>query len=223
MADGNAKKSLWLNDIILPTGRIFFSYLFKLDDKGKFSTGGYKCSVMWPVDKAKEQLADIRAKILALAKEAFPDVPVKRIQLPFQLGDKTAGKYPWKAGMITMNSKRKATNGRPVVFEGTGKARVQLEPGDLKNGDYCRLCVGFYTYETSERVRNPETGEVEVETVYGVAAKLEAVQKRADGEPLGGGSASVNLDAFDAEAEDEFDTATASSGGSSDDDDSAWN
>lgn len=191
-------KTEFSDSFALPAGKIAFANIFAPDTKGKFPTNKFKITIMWPEENIPERVKEAKRVCLELAKRAWPDVPTKGIQLPFQRGDAKADRYPFMKGMICFNAKKKPKEeapdmGRPLIVGGPDK--LPLQPGQLKNGDFAVIVVSFFTYENT-RIVEREDGTEYTKKVCGVSATLEIVHKRADGKPLPG-SGGPNLRVLD--------------------------
>lgn len=201
-------KPTFANNIKLPRGQLFWMSITKPDMAGQYATKKFKASICWPnTPEMKAQLAHIRAAAVKLAKEqpGWGGVDLKMIDLPFRNGDKKVEKSPWLKGMLYLTAKNK---NRPTAVG--VPTSVDLEETDIYNGMIGRMVVSLMTYESTEQVRDRETGEKVTETARGVTCLLEIVQKLAEGDKLGGGGASRSLlddDETETAATDDFDSA----------------
>ena len=200
MADEQKKSDhqpVFENGIITPIGRVSYPCLVRPDDKGQYSTKKYKITLVVPKDDAK--IAALKAAILKCAKAAFPKKKIeslKDIQHPLKNGDKSDEEM--YHGHIYFQAKRNPDKGKASCFDIN---KQNIDPIEIYGGCFARLKVSAMSYVGTEKIKNPETGELEVIKVEGVTFLLDGVQKTADGDRIGGGGGATASD-FDDPVED---------------------
>lgn len=148
-----------------------------------FNGGEEKFSAVFLIEKGSALDKEVRAAILAKAKEkwgAKGEQIVRSIQgnpnkFCYQDGDTKA--YDGYAGMMALKANNKV---RPLVLDVDRSPLVQAD-GKPYAGCYVNASVEFFTYDNSGN---------------GISASLRGVQFLRDGDAFGGGSAA---------SEDEFD------------------
>ena len=175
------KKGVTGEFFISPRGRISFPHLVKPNDGGEFPDGKYKATLLMP--KASTDTAVLKAKMIEVAKKAWPGKPLKDIKWAIQDGDKKFTKtgeplagYPgnW---FITCKSVR-----RPGCID---SLKNNIDAVEVYAGCWARFSVTPGSYESTETVKQPDGSRV-TETLYGVTLYLNNVQKLEEGEALVG-------------------------------------
>jgi hypothetical protein len=177
--DKTGPKPIFLNNIVTPKGRLSFPHLAAPDTGKKFSDNKFKTSILFP--KQGVDLGELRAKALECAKTAFGDriKTLNDFQHPFRDGDqKDLDGYKGNI-YITCKSKNRAR----VV----DRNKVDIPAEEAYGGCQARLIVTACSYQSTENVKDPKTGQIVKQIVYGVTFLLDGVQKLGEGDKLGGG------------------------------------
>lgn len=221
-----AAKKREVIEVVTPIGRLSFPHLAEPDTKGEFSKGEFKCDIMfpkkattikelpskyreWPGWKDSPEVKTLRDAVLKVGRAHFkdPNLSLKDFPNPFKDGDtKNLESFH---GNIVMTPKSKF---KPRVVSITKEDLSDEQIAAIKGGDYVRLVVRVYGYDTNGG---------------GVSTGLQLVQFMAKGESLGGGREVAvemlgDVEVDDLEAEDaEEDSSDASDTSDIDDADDA--
>lgn len=165
-----AKQKIDRVRVVTPIGRLLFPYLAEPDQGRQYSDGKYKVDILFPKETWKEEGAELREQVLAVAR-AYYGKPVKFADFkhPFKDGDTKQQDY--FKGHVYMTAKSQF---EPTVV-GANKAKFDKERiMKIKGGDYARLVVAIYPYDQSGG---------------GVTCGLDIVQFSHEGEAVSGGRA----------------------------------
>jgi len=163
-----------------PVGILCFPALVKPDTEGKFATGKFKATLVWPKSADRSLLV---AACKAAAAESFPGVEYKELLRPFRDGNEKYEEDPVKnkhfkdCWYITPKSKQ-----RPTLLDSSGQP-IELEnlPEILYGGCKAQFILTACTYEQKKE--------------KGVTFLLDGIKQMGNGKRLGGGGA--NADDFD--------------------------
>ena len=172
------KKATYRNNLITPTGRVVYPNLAAPDTQGKFAKGKYKLTLI--LDKSA--IGPLVKACNECAAEAFPGVDQKLVMMPFRDGSQKSGsKHPERfAGKVYITP---TTRKQPITID---LAKQALPPLEVYGGCHARCIVSAASYESTEKIRDSATGQLKMETSYGVTFYLEKVQKVKDDERWGG-------------------------------------
>jgi hypothetical protein len=190
-------KPIFINDIATPVGRISFPHLAEPDTKGKYADDKFKATLLFP--KQGVDLSILRNAALSCAQQAF-GAGIKTLndfQHPFRDGDAKTDLAGY-AGNIFITAKSKK---RPLCIDRT---KQNINPDEIYGGCYARMIVTACSYQSTENVKDPKTGQVVKQVINGVTFLLDGVQKTKDGEAFGGGGATAESFPDDLPAEDGF-------------------
>ena len=158
---------IMLNDVRLSFPGLFKAEAFKPGDEAKF-----KATLL--IEKGSQLDKDVRAKILAVLKEKFPqkaDAILKQIQnnpnkFCYQDGDTKS--YDGYEGMMALSAKSKT---RPLVID-RDRSALSEEDGKPYAGCYVNARIDLFAYDSQG---------------VGISASLGGVQFWRDGDSFGGG------------------------------------
>lgn len=191
-----AKKSVFINNVVSPVGRLAYPHLGQPDNEGTYADGKYKCTLLIPKSAGIDSM---KKAVQECAQQAFPGVPLKALALPFRDGDKKGKEDFTDCVYVTVKTKRP-----PMLVD---RAKQRIDANELYAGCKVRLVLTAMSYVGSEKVRNAD-GEIETVESKGITFLLEVVQKVDDGEPIvgsAGGAALGALDALEDDATDDTD------------------
>jgi hypothetical protein len=183
----------------MTTGKVRLSYAHiwesKADDYGNL---WYSTAILIPKED-KATLNKYKAIIEALkeqAKAKYGGKLPKDFHTPLRDGDEEADeKGEAYLGHYFFNAKSKNKPGiaKPVGKNSEGKTKFQeiTDTTEVYSGCYAKVSVNFYLFEAKGN--------------KGIAAGLNNIVKVQDGEPLGGGRASVDSDFADEDFDDVVD------------------
>lgn len=157
-----------------------------------------------------EELVAAKAVAAAVAKVAFPGVPMAKIKFPFRNGDKENEKrgkrknpktgefyapLEWQAGKVTLPARNKeqprlgaVVNGRVVDLE--TDAQVKANARAFYNGVEVCASVNFSAYGDAANLDDPDADAI---TKPGVAVYLNNVLSTGKGARIGGGRSSSEV------------------------------
>lgn len=215
-------KKVYTNAIL---GPFVFAHvhLSSPDTQGQYADNKYKVDGVG--DPGSDVMKAAEAKILEAIKAC--GLKPKGLNTPLKKQtEKDASGKKVDTGKLFIRAK---SNRAPVIVDASGnpipaKALKKLKIGAGSEG----LIEGYFTdYETTERVKNAATGEVEVETIKGISFTLTGIQllKYVKAQSQGGfGAYNGGGFVYDGDDDDDEDEGDNSSGGldigdDSDDDD----
>jgi len=158
--------------LVTPVGRLLYpSIAAPLPADAEYDAGKYVCGLLIPNEVYKEQCKDWGKQILTLAQEVFGAKNIKSLadfRHPIKKGDDTETDY--MKGHIFITGKGKYA---PSIIDAAKKEMSPDAVANIKGGDYGRLVLTLFTYDTKGN--------------KGVSFGLDVVQYARPGEPLGGG------------------------------------
>lgn len=163
-----------IKTIQTPRARLSYPALFKARAMEQGQEPKFSASFIFDADAQKTPaFAAMKAQAAAVAKEKWGDKMPPNLRNPFRNGDERND--PVYAGTIFINASSKQ---QPQIVGGqidplTGKLRIIDDPSEVYAGCYVIAAVRAYAYDAKGN--------------RGVSFGLQALQKIADGEPLGGG------------------------------------
>jgi len=185
-------ESVFVNDLLTPTGRVSFPHLAAPDTVGQYADNKYKLSLLIPkkpTDAADAaRLQALKDAVIKCATDTWPDrkwakgkPSFAELMHPFKDGDQKKDLAGHEGCFVlTCKTKNKPT----IVGKKTtvnGKAGFpNIEGEEVYGGCYARLIVTAMSYEQAGKP--------------GVTFLLETVQKRAEGERFGRGSNTAMLE-----------------------------
>lgn len=183
------KAKLKENGTTVITGEVRASYANVFEAKS-INGGDSKYSMSIIIDAEDEDTLNAVKKAVENAKEAGKGqwggkIP-KTLKLPLRDADEEGKDDEAYEGKFFFNA---ASKNKPQIIDVMKKPIEDEE--DFKSGDYCRVSVNFYAYNSNGS--------------KGIAAGLNNIQKLRDGEALSGGSsAQEDFDEVDIEDADEL-------------------
>ena len=180
----NMKENSYMNiETRVITGKVRLSFINVFTPKQTEEGGKAKYGTAILIPKSdKETVKKIKDAIEAAKIKDKDKIANKAGNIPGDLktplndGDLKADTYPEMEGHWIINA---FSARRPVVVD-RAKAPLTEDDDAIYSGVYARVALNFYGYNVKNK---------------GIAAGLEAIQKLADGERLGGGA--VSVDVFD--------------------------
>lgn len=150
---------------VTPELRLSYTHVFTPRAMAEGAKAKYSVSVLIPKEDTKtiKAINDAVAKVIAENQDKLKGK--KNLKHPLRDGDTERESAEYEGHMFMSIS----SGDKPVVLD--EDRQPLLEPREVYSGMYGRVSINFFAYDTAGN--------------KGVGAALNAVQKTADGEPLG--------------------------------------
>lgn len=160
--------------IMTPRARLSYPALFKARAMEAGQDPKFSCSLIF--DKAAQAtplFAAMKAQAALAAKIKWPDKLPANLRNPFRDGNERDDEAYADAIFINVSSKQQPQVVGGAIDPRTGKLKIIDDPSEVYAGCYVVAAVRAYAYDAKGN--------------RGVSFGLQALQKVADGEALGGG------------------------------------